>query len=163
MVKHHSRTGKTHYLSNLLAHLRLVAMYLTVRAEGLILHERAMLASASGIAFKLRAFRAELLFCAVLFAAVQLNHEGNHFFFLLTLCCNIFIFCHYQIPFRTVTKINLFQSAHSSVLHRIHFICYSHCRFTMRDKHNSLVLSAIIKCLQNNRLVKTVKIACRLI
>ena len=131
MVEHHSRTGKTHYLSNLLAHLRIVAVYLTVRAEGLILHERAMLASAFSIAFKLRAFRAELLFCAVLLAAVQLNHEGNHFFFLLTLRCDIFIFCHYQIPFRTVTKINLFQSAHSSVLHRVDLICNSHCRFAM--------------------------------
>lgn len=115
VVKHHSWSRKTHHLADFLAHLRLIAVNLTVGAKSLIFHERAVLAPASGIAFQLRTFSAEFLFRAMFFVAVQLYHEGNHLFFLLTLRLDIF-FTHLT---------------HPSVLDRVHLIRNPHRRLAV--------------------------------
>ena len=53
MIQKHPRSGKSHNLPNLLPHLRLVAMHLTVRTECFLFHKGTFLASESGIIRKL--------------------------------------------------------------------------------------------------------------
>jgi len=93
-VNYHPRTGKAHDLSYPLAHLWLIAVYMAVGAESLVLHKRASVGPAPCVVCETLAVRAQL-FAAVLLAAVQGNHECHNFFFLLAFS----MYIHVDSPF----------------------------------------------------------------
>ena len=82
VIKHHPRAGEPHDLSDLFPHLRLVAVNLAVGTEGLVFHERAPVAACAGIIRQCLALWAETGFHAVLFTAVQTDHQCDDLFFL---------------------------------------------------------------------------------
>ena len=87
-VEQHPGAGEFHNFLNSFSHILLVAMHLAVGAEGLCLHKGAEVAALCGIGIQFRAFRTKGV-TAVLLAAVQRNHVGNHFFFFLSFCLYI--------------------------------------------------------------------------
>ena len=78
MIQKHPRSGKPHNLPNLLPHLRLVAMHLTVRTECLFFHKRTFLTSQSGIIGKFLTDRTQSpclpFFFHMMLSAIQPDH-----------------------------------------------------------------------------------------
>ena len=91
VIKKHSGGGEPHDSANFFPHFRLVAMHLAVRAEGFCLHERAFVAAQSGVGIQCGAVRAERC-TAMLFAAVQGDHQRDDLFFPLPFCPGIHLY-----------------------------------------------------------------------
>ena len=95
MIQKHPRSGKPHNLPNLLPHLRLVAMHLTVCTECLLLHKRTFLASKLCVIGKFLTDRAHLsaltFFFGMIFPAIQLDHFFHNVLLSLTF---LFHFVH---------------------------------------------------------------------
>ena len=89
MIQKHPRSGKPHNLPDLLPHLRLVAMHLTVRTECFLFHKGTFLASESGIIRKFLTGRTHLSCRFVIYfmilPAVQPDHFFHNALFLLPL------------------------------------------------------------------------------
>ena len=98
MIQKHPRSGKPHNLPNLLPHLRLVAMHLTVRTECFLFHKGTFLASESGIIRKFLTGRTHLSCRFVIFLmilpAVQPDHLFHDMLFLLPLFFYFILFIH---------------------------------------------------------------------
>ena len=75
----HTRARISHYDSDLLSFIRLVAMHRALGARGLAFLERAFVETGLGIVQKLRAIRAKLSFVLVLIGAIKANHCLNGF------------------------------------------------------------------------------------
>ena len=90
-VNYHPRTGKAHDLSYPLAHLWLIAVYMAVGTESLVLHKRASVGLAPCVVCETLAVWAQF-FAAVLLVAVQGNHECHNFFFLLAFSMYIHVY-----------------------------------------------------------------------
>ena len=90
--KQHPRAGEAHDGANAFPHVWLIAVNLAVGAEGLGLHKGAEVAALCGIGIQFRAFRTKGV-TAVLLAAVQRNHVGNHFFSFSRFACISIIKC----------------------------------------------------------------------
>lgn len=84
MVKEHPGAGKTHDSPDLFPHIRFIAMDTAVGTEGLRLHEGTPVTAEPGIGVQGGTFGAEC-FAAVLFAAVNGDHQGDGLFFPLPL------------------------------------------------------------------------------
>lgn len=77
VVKNHPWTSIAHHLTNLLSHLRLVAMYFTLRAKALLLHKRTFASALIGILCKFATLVTELC-SAVIITTVKRNHIVHH-------------------------------------------------------------------------------------
>ena len=88
MIEYHARSGKTHDLPDLFPHLRFIAMNLAIGTECFIIHEWTFVTPFTGILRKGGTFRAEPVFCSVLFPAEQPDHQRYDllFFFPLFIC-----------------------------------------------------------------------------
>lgn len=94
MIQKHPRSGKPHDHSNLLPHLRLIAMHLTVCTECFLFHKWTFLASESGIIRKFLTGRTHLSCRFVIFLmilpAVQPDHLFHDILFFLPLFSTLF-------------------------------------------------------------------------
>lgn len=88
MVQQHVGPGPTHHSTNLFPHIRTVAVYAAVGAEGFCLHERTSVAALPRIFGQRGAFGAQAFLASVLFAAVQRHHFLYHTLFPLPLALN---------------------------------------------------------------------------
>ena len=95
MIEKHPRSRKPHDLPDLLPHLWLIAMHLTVCTECLLLHKRTFLASKLCVIGKFLTDRAHLsaltFFFGMIFPAVQLDHFFHNVLLSLTF---LFHFVH---------------------------------------------------------------------
>ena len=99
MIQKHPRSGKPHNLPNLLPHLRLVAMHLTVRTECFLFHKGTFLASESGIIRKFLTGRTHLSCRFVIFLMILPAVQPDHFFYdILFFLPFLFGFIHLAIP-----------------------------------------------------------------
>ena len=80
MIQKHPRSGKPHNLPDLLPHLRLVAMHLTVRTECFLFHKGTFLASESGIIRKFLTGRTHLSCRFVIYFMILPAVQPDHFF-----------------------------------------------------------------------------------
>ena len=98
MIQKHPRSGKPHDHSNLLPHLRLVAMHFTVCTECFLFHKWTFLASESGIIRKFLTGRTHLSCRFVIFLmilpAVQPDHLFHDILFFLPLFFYFILFIH---------------------------------------------------------------------
>ena len=88
MMKHHPRTGEAHDFTDLFTHVWFIAVHFAVGAKGLCLHKGTFVRALSGVGIQRSAVGAERL-AAVLFAAVDGDHQRNGFFFPLPFALNI--------------------------------------------------------------------------
>ena len=80
MIEKHPRSGKPHDLPDLLPHLWLIAMHLTVRTECFLFHKWTFLASESGIIRKFLTGRTHLSCRFVIFLMILPAVQPDHFF-----------------------------------------------------------------------------------
>ena len=76
MIKHQSRPGKAHDLSDFLAHFGFIAVYGAFLTRGFVRAEFAAFEAFEGVGLQVLAFGAEC-FAAVVFAAVEGDHGGE--------------------------------------------------------------------------------------
>ena len=85
MIENHPRAGKAHHGADLFTHVRFVAVHATVDAEGLRLHERAVLGAGAGVVVQRRTLGTEHALCVVIAVAVEGDHLRDHLLFALAL------------------------------------------------------------------------------
>jgi len=85
VIENHPRAGKAHHGADLFTHARFVAVHAAVDAEGLRLHERAVLGAGAGVVVQRRALGTEHALCVVIAAAVEGDHLRDHLLFALAL------------------------------------------------------------------------------
>ena len=88
MMEDHPRAGKAHDLPDPFPHVCFVAMHLAVGAEGLGLHEGTLVAAEPCISVQRGTFGAEFP-AAMVFSAVDGDHQRNGLFFPFPLCFHI--------------------------------------------------------------------------
>lgn len=76
MAPEHAGAGIPHHLFDFFPHVRLVAMHGAFGAPGFILPERTFLQPLFYIGQKPAAFRAKVVFTAVVATAVKINHDS---------------------------------------------------------------------------------------
>lgn len=94
VVKNHPWTRVAHHLTNLFAHLGLIAMSPALRTETFLGHMWAFECALVGVCRKLAALFAQLL-CVVIFTAIQRNHIPHNPSLVLYFACN-FPFVHHR-------------------------------------------------------------------
>ena len=97
-MEYHPGPGKTHNLSYPVLHLWLVAMTAAVGAERVFFHKWTPVAALTGVFGQSRTLRTETRFGAMVFFAVDANHQGDDSFFLFTLFFNALFHRYHLLP-----------------------------------------------------------------
>ncbi len=85
MVEYHTRTRKSHNLSDFLPHLGPITMHLAVGAKCFRFHERTQITSSSGVFIQFLTGFTQSLFGVMALLAVQRNHLRNKLFLSISL------------------------------------------------------------------------------
>ena len=135
VIENHPRAGKAHHGADLFTHVRFVAVHAAVDAEGLRLHERAVLGAGAGVVVQRRALGTEhALLCGDCGGSRGRSSARSS-------------------SFRARAWFRYPSSAHSPVLDGVDRVGDAHGRRAVRHEHDGLARALLVQRFQDDRLV----------